>query len=276
MPELPEVETVKNGLEKHIVGKKIEAVFLGDKKLRVPFPPNLVEYIKKSKIVSLARRAKYILINLDNNRTLIIHLGMTGKLLFKHKPYTKQTHDHFIMEFNDNSLVVFNDARRFGLVTFEDTKDVVKSKVLRDAGVEPFSDEFDEKYLWNAFRNKTQSVKQALMDGGILSGVGNIYASEALFLSSINPTIAAGKISIPKLKILKDNIVKVLAAAIKSGGSTLRDYVRSDGDVGHFQHEFKVYGRENQPCIVCRSLIKRIVQQGRSTFYCPKCQSLKK
>ncbi len=272
MPELPEVETVKRGLEKQITGKKIKSVFTSDKKLRVPFPKNLEASLKNASITAINRRAKYLLIDLDNGKSLIIHLGMSGKILFREKPYTPQKHDHFILEFTDNSILVFNDARRFGLVTLEKTNNLQNNKLLANAGVEPFTKEFNEKYLKTKFENKTQNIKQAIMDATIISGVGNIYASEILFLSKIDPQARAGELNSPKLKLIIKNTNHVLQEAIKSGGSTLRDYVRSDGGLGYFQHQHKVYDRENQPCFTCGTNIKRITQQGRSTFFCPECQ----
>jgi formamidopyrimidine-DNA glycosylase len=273
MPELPEVETVKNGLAKQIYGKTIKDVFVGSKKLRVPFPPKLSETLVDNKIIGLARRSKYILVELSNKKTLVIHLGMSGRILYKEGPYKKpEKHDHFILKFTDGSQIIFNDPRRFGLVTLIENKELNSHPLFKDLGAEPLEKGFDGKYLKKVFNKKSQPVKQALMDSHNLVGVGNIYASEALFRTKINPVTPAGKISPAKLKELSENIKIVLKAAIRSGGSTLRDYVRSDGDVGYFQHSFKVYGREKEPCVSCGSYIKRIVQQGRSTFFCPKCQ----
>lgn len=273
MPELPEVETVKRGLEKQIQGKRIKNVIVGDKKLRVEYPKDIARIIQNQKISSLDRRSKYLLINLESENILVIHLGMSGKILFK-DPQLKKfgKHDHFIVNFTDDSQIIFNDPRRFGLVTLIEKKKMNEHKLFKDLGLEPLTKGFNGKYLKEIFANKAQPIKLAIMDATNLVGVGNIYASEALFRTKIDPKKGAGKIKLDKLEELSENIKIVLSEAIKSGGSTLRDYVRSDGDVGYFQHSFKVYGREKEPCVSCRTSIKRIVQQGRSTFFCPQCQ----
>ena len=273
MPELPEVETVKRGLEKQIIGKTIKNVVTSDKKLRFPYPKNLESSLEGQKIESLERRSKYILINLKNKKILVMHLGMSGKILFKDKNYKKfDKHDHFIVKFTDGFQLVFNDPRRFGLIDVVDVKEIKTHKLFKDLGAEPLTENFNGKYLKNVLNKKSVAIKQAIMDSHNLVGVGNIYASESLFRTSINPKTAANKINLNKLEELSKNIKIVLKEAIKSGGSTLRDYVRSDGDVGYFQHNFRVYGRENQPCFNCKNAIKKIVQQGRSTYFCPKCQ----
>ncbi len=273
MPELPEVETVKRGLEKQILNKEIKDVFISGKKLRFPYPEKLKEKITNKKIDSLDRRSKYLLLNLTNNQILVIHLGMSGKVLYKERLAKNfEKHDHLAVTFTDNSQIIFNDARRFGLVALVDKKELETHQLFKDLGIEPLDKKFNGKYLSEVFKNKKQPVKQALMDARNLVGVGNIYASESLFESGINPKIEAGKVKLVKLNALAENIKTVLQKAIRSGGSTLRDYVRSDGDVGYFQHQFKVYGREKQPCVKCKTGIKRIVQQGRSSFYCPTCQ----
>jgi formamidopyrimidine-DNA glycosylase len=272
MPELPEVETVKNGLEKQILNKYIAEIFLGQKKLRVDFPVD-INTIKKSKIIRLWRRSKYLIIDLSCKKSLIIHLGMSGKILYKEN-FSKefQKHDHFSLVFSDNSQIIFNDPRRFGLVDLTKTAILNNHKLIKNLGPEPLSNELTSDYLKKTFYKKQKPIKLAIMDANNLVGVGNIYASEALFLAKISPKTRAGDISQKRLELLSNSIKSVLISAIESGGSTLRDYVRSDGDIGYFQHSFKVYGRENAPCFVCNSLIKRITQQGRSTYYCSNCQ----
>lgn len=273
MPELPEVETVKRGLEKQIIGKIIGKVLTSDKRLRFEYPKGLEKSLLGQKIYALKRRSKYILIELTNDKILIMHLGMSGKILFKDKSYKKlDKHDHFILKFTDDDQIIFNDPRRFGLVDIVESKKLDSHKLFKDLGIEPLTAEFNGKHLKDIFRNKEQPIKLAIMDSHNLVGVGNIYASEALFRTKLNPKISAGKIKLEKLDELTENIKIVLKEAIKSGGSTLRDYVRSDGDVGYFQHSFKVYGRENQPCFTCKTPLKKITQQGRSTYFCPNCQ----
>lgn len=273
MPELPEVETVKRGLEIEILDKTIKSIFTSDKKLRVPYNKELAIIPVNQKIRAIKRRSKYLLLELSNKHTIVIHLGMSGSIRFGDKKHNKiEKHDHFILEFSDGMKMIFNDPRRFGLVVLIKNSEVETHKLFKDLGAEPLTKEFNGKYLKNVFENKSVAIKQALMDANNLVGVGNIYASEALFRTGINPKTSAKNIKQPKLEELSKNIKIVLEAAIKSGGSTLRDHIRSDGDMGYFQHEFKVYGRDKQPCFVCKTEIQKIVQNGRSTFFCSKCQ----
>jgi len=272
MPELPEVETVKSGLEKQILGKTIKAIWFSDKNMRMPFTRELKTIPLKQQISGLARRSKYILIQLKGH-LIVIHLGMSGSIRFGEKEHKKiEAHDHFVMEFTDGLKMIFNDPRRFGLVVVIKNGELKSHKLFKNLGIEPLTKEFNGKYLKGIFKNKKIAIKQAVMDASNLVGVGNIYAAESLFKSSINPQKSANEISESKLEELSKNIKIVLKEAIRSGGSTLRDYVRSDGDIGYFQHQFKVYGREKQPCFVCGTEIKKITQSGRSTYYCPKCQ----
>lgn len=271
MPELPEVETVKRCLEKQIISKVIKKVAISNKRLREPYPKGLIKNLQGRVVSKIERRSKYLLIDVGAEY-LVIHLGMSGKILYQNKNYKLQKHDHFILYFKDGNLMVFNDSRRFGVVDLVEKKSLKNHKLFKHLGIEPLTREFDGKYLQKVFKNKNIAIKQAIMDAKNLVGVGNIYASESLFRSYINPKMPAKEISLKKLEILSKNIQIVLKDAIKSGGSTLRDYIRSDGDSGYFQHEFKVYARENQPCFNCSTAIKKIVQQGRSSFYCPSCQ----
>jgi formamidopyrimidine-DNA glycosylase len=271
MPELPEVETVKRSLEKQVLNRVIEKVYISDKRLREPYPKGLQNILKGREITKIERRSKYLLIDVGAEY-LVVHLGMSGKILYQNKNYKLQKHDHFILYFEDASLMVFNDARRFGVVDLVKKNKLNQHKLFKHLGIEPLTKDFDGKYLKEKLQNKNIAIKQAIMDAKNLVGVGNIYASESLFRTNINPKTSAKDISLKKLDDLSKNIQIVLKEAIKSGGSTLRDYVRSDGDIGYFQHSFKVYGRENQPCFYCSTSIKRIVQKGRSTFYCPNCQ----
>lgn len=272
MPELPEVETVRSGLEKTIKGKLISSYFTSGKKMRQMPKKSELELLKNAKIKNIKRRSKYLLIELSNCNILIIHLGMSGKVIFKDRKYKPQKHDHLILSFSDESKMVFNDPRRFGLYLIVDEKNIKAHKLFKDLGPEPLTSEFDANYLKDILKSKSVNIKQAIMDAANVVGVGNIYAAESLFRSGINPQTASNKINLNKLISLTQNIKQVLLEAIESGGSTLRDYVRSDGGLGYFQNKHYVYGRENLPCFICTTKIKRIRQQGRSTFYCPKCQ----
>ncbi len=269
MPELPEVETVVRGLRDQIVGKKIQGVVLSDKKLRKQYPSNL-SAIAGSRVVSVERRSKYILITLNNNDVIVVHLGMSGKLLFGSK-IPENKHDHVKISLGSENLV-YNDPRRFGLVTLIPANDLEKNELFCELGIEPLTDEFDYKYLKKLVKNKTGTIKTFIMNAKYIVGVGNIYASESLFYAGIDPMRKPSSLTDSELKKLVDSIKKVLIAAIDSGGSTLRDYVRSNGDVGGFQHEFAVYGKKGESCKLCGTKIAMVRIAGRSTFYCNKCQ----
>ena len=257
MPELPEVETVVRELQHSLIGKSFRHIITTRDNIREPIP-DLSEFEGK-KIKSVTRRAKYIVIN----DKLVIHLGMSGKIIID-KPQTRKKHDHVIFELSSGEEMVFNDARRFGLVTLK------KPELFNHLGPEPFDEAFNEKYLKDTLSRRKGPVKVAIMDQELVVGVGNIYAAEALFRTGINPKTPANKVK--KLPELIKNIRAVLAEAIESGGSTLRDYVRSSGDLGYFQHSHAVYDRKGKPCVKCKTNIEKITQGGRSTFYCPKCQ----
>lgn len=266
MPELPEVETVRTELERHVTGKTIDEIDIRRPNIRIPIPD--LSELNGKKISKVERRAKYLIIHFSKTKeALVIHLGMSGKILLG-LGLERKKHDHVVFHFNDNTEMVFNDARRFGVVT-------LKSKaedLFEHLGPEPFSEEFNPTYLYNKLKNRKAPIKPALMDQELVVGVGNIYAAEALFRSHINPKKPANKIPKAKLPELIKNVRQVLQDSIESGGSTLRDYVRSDGDTGYFQHHFDVYGKQGKPCPRCKTKIAQITQAGRSTFYCPKCQ----
>lgn len=272
MPELPEVETVCRGLENNIIGKKITSVFISDKKLRLPFPTNFSTNLKERKIISVRRRARYIIIELEQKLSILVHLGMTGKIIYQTKIPKLTTHDHCLITFSDKTSIIYNDPRRFGLIDLMETNNIQNHKMLKNLGPEPLSEEFNTKYLHSKLKNKQMNIKTAMMDNEIVVGVGNIYINESLFQTGISPLTAAGSLKLDQLEKLISNIKKILEKAIKLGGSTLRDYVNLHGDVGGFQFNFAVYGREKQKCIVCDGIIKKIKQNGRSSFYCPKCQ----
>jgi len=267
MPELPEVETTKNGLESILTNKTIIDVEIRNPNLRWKLDQSIKSKIKYQVIRSFSRRGKYILFNLDNGY-LMIHLGMSGKInvVGINEPLNK--HDHFLLKFK-NEVMRFNDSRRFGSIFY--LKDL-NHKLLNNLGVEPLEDSFHKNYLFENSRNKTQNVKAFIMDSKIVVGVGNIYACESLYMAGINPKTKANKISKQRYHSLTENIKKVLAKAIKAGGTTLQDFAKVDGKPGYFSQELSVYGREDKNCFSCNGKIKRIVQNQRSTFYCPKCQ----
>lgn len=276
MPELPEVETVCRGLAKALLHARITEVEQHRGDLRTPLPKNLPARLKGRQIEAINRRAKYILITLDKGETLLMHLGMSGRMVISHgdkRPPFK--HDHLVFHFTNGATLRFNDPRRFGMCDLVPTKDVPKHKLLRHLGIEPLGKDLTPSTLAAKFKGKKTSVKDALMDQRLIAGIGNIYACEALFYAGINPKRKAGACRREQIAKLAPAIRKVLEAAINSGGSTLRNYAQSNGDLGGFQHHFAVYDREGKRCPGCScdtaktGGIQRIAQGGRSTFYCP-------
>ena len=267
MPELPEVETTKNGLEKLLTNKTITKVAIINPNLRWRVDQSIKSNINNQTIRSFSRRGKYIIFNLDTGH-LMIHLGMSGSINILNNNEPLKKHDHFLLHFN-NMVMRFNDPRRFGSIFYLEH---LNHKLLNSLGVEPLEDSFHKNYLFQNSRNKTQNVKAFIMDSKMVVGVGNIYACESLFKTGINPKTKANKISKQRYLNLTENIKKVLTKAIKAGGTTLQDFAKVDGKPGYFSHELSVYGRENENCYNCDGKIKRIVQNQRSTFYCPKCQ----
>ena len=270
MPELPEVETTANGIKPWLLNKTLKKIKVHNPSLRWRVPENLSDNFKGEKITNVCRRGKYILIETQKNSELIIHLGMSGSLtvITKEKPLLK--HDHVELIMQDDTIIRYNDPRRFGCVL--DSEDFSKHPLISNLGPEPLSDDFTAKYLKYKSQNKSQAVKNFIMDGHIVVGVGNIYASEALFMAGINPKKAAGKISLQKYSTLVDAIKKVLLNAIAAGGTTLKDFVNADGKPGYFSQQLNVYGRKDKNCRHCNNPIQQIIQGQRSTFYCPKCQ----
>ena len=267
MPELPEVETTKNGLAKILTNKIITNVEIRNSNLRWNVDQSIKQKINNQTIRSFSRRGKYILFNLDKGY-LMFHLGMSGKINVVDTQEPLQKHDHFLLHF-DKKVMRFNDPRRFGSIFYLESLD---HKLLKSLGVEPLEDSFHENFLFENSRNKTQNVKAFIMDSKIVVGVGNIYACESLYKAGINPKTKANKISKQRYIHLTNNIRMVLKKAIKAGGTTLQDFAKVDGKPGYFSQELSVYGRENENCYNCNGKIKRIVQNQRSTFYCPKCQ----
>lgn len=279
MPELPEVETVCRGLAKSLQGQRIASIGLARKNLRIPFPHNLVK-IAGAKVESIGRRAKYILLRLDTGQTVIMHLGMSGRMTIKNKreTYTPEKHDHMVIGMQDGTRVVFNDARRFGLVTLSKTSDLEKHKLIKHLGPEPLENAFSAEYLARKLKGRKAAVKLAIMNQRLVVGVGNIYASEALFMAGINPKRKAGSLTKAETQKLVAAIRAVLKKAIAAGGSSLRDYVQADGELGYFQHQWAVYDRDGEKCKGCScdasktGGIRKITQGQRSTYYCPRKQ----
>jgi formamidopyrimidine-DNA glycosylase len=290
MPELPEVETVRLGLLPVMQGHVLTDVETRRGDLRIPFPRDFVARTKGRKVKTLRRRAKYLLADLDSGETLVIHLGMSGRMsvyaegkqrrigsyVYDKAPEGAGTgkHDHVVFETDSPARIIFNDHRRFGLMTLVNTEHLEDDKLFRDIGIEPLSAKFNTAYLAKVLDGKKTPIKSALLDQRLIAGLGNIYVCEALFRARISPKRLAGSISKDRLAPLAAAIKKVLKDAIAAGGSTLRDHAQATGDPGNFQHRFLVYGREGKPCkLNCSGTVNRIVQAGRSTFYCPKCQT---
>lgn len=272
MPELPEVETISKGLKKEILGERISKILINNPKLRQPIPTNLVQIITGTQILDITRKAKYILCHLTNNYTLIFHLGMTGKLLIYNGSYIVTKHDHAIFELFNNKNLIFNDIRRFGLVTMGLSSELESLPIFNKPIMEPLSEEFNLEYLAKKLKNKQTPIKTALMDNNIVVGVGNIYSNESLFRAKISPKRASNTLTSAELSLLITTIKEVLIEAIKLGGSTFKDYASASGKSGKFQNKFTVYNRYGQNCLICTATIERIKQAGRSTFYCLKCQ----
>lgn len=272
MPELPEVETIKRSLEKHLVGHKIISLLKFRDSLRYSLDEKLKEKVTGSSVIDIRRIAKYLIVDLNNSNSLVFHLGMTGRLTLRSKDYFFQKHDHVAFGLEDNNILVFNDPRRFGMIYISPTPEVSSQKYFSSLGVEPFSVEFNAIYLERCFKNRRSSIKLAITDNKIVVGVGNIYASESLFLSKIHPLTPAQSLTKKELSALARSIVAVLSKAIDAGGTTLRDFVNGDNKPGYFKQELNVYDRKGLECYFCKTKIVKIVQSGRATYFCPLCQ----
>lgn len=270
MPELPEVETTRRGIAPHILNQEIEGVTLRQRKLRWPIPAKLPALIEGRKIKSVRRRAKYLLLELDNG-TLLMHLGMSGSLRIVDGSAPPQKHDHVDFQFANGRVLRFRDPRKFGCILWLDDAPE-KHPLLKDLGPEPLSEEFNADMLSRLSRNRKAAVKTFIMDGHVVVGVGNIYANEALFRAGIRPSREAGKVSGERYGLLVGAIKEVLEEAISVGGTTLRDFLGGDGEPGYFKQSLAVYGRAGLPCIRCGSLLKEVRLGQRSTVYCGKCQ----
>ncbi len=282
MPELPEVETVRRGLTPAMEGVVIARADVNRPDLRWPFPKDMAARLTGRRVERLRRRSKYILADLDSGETLLIHLGMSGRMLisgdplgrFVHEHPAPEKHDHVVLHMANGARITFNDPRRFGAMDLMVTATADQHKLLAVLGPEPLGNAFNETHLIHAFKGKMSPVKSVLLDQRIVSGLGNIYVCEALFRAKIHPKRKAGKIGRERIKHLVPVIRDVLSEAIEAGGSSLRDFRQADGELGYFQHSFDVYGREGLRCRTtdCPSVIRRIVQSGRSSFYCAQCQ----
>ena len=275
MPELPEVETVCRGIAPLITGSSIVSVVQRRPSLRIPFPQGFSRNREGRMVTGIERRAKYILFTLDNGMVLLVHLGMSGSLVVSEsKNIQPGKHDHVIIRFKDGTILTYTDPRRFGLMTLVSKASIKKHPLLRRLGPEPLGRDFTGPILASALSGRKMAIKVAVLDQTIVAGLGNIYACEALYRAGISPRRSANSIKGLRAHRLAIAIRNVLDDAIDAGGSTLRDYVQSTGSVGYFQHKFSVYGCENSPCpnCVCSTGVKRIVQSGRSTFFCSRHQ----
>lgn len=269
MPELPEVETTLRGVAPHLVGRKIREVIVRDKRLRWPVPDTIHD-LEGQQVLSGTRRAKYLLFATKPG-TLLIHLGMSGALRVVDPDTPFRKHDHVAITMSTGMQLRLHDPRRFGCVLLIEG-DASAHPLLAELGVEPLDAAFDADYLRDQLKSRSSFIKAAIMDSHVIVGVGNIYASEALFMAGIKPTKAANKVSKPALVKLVTAIKEVLAASIEMGGTTLRDFLHENGEPGYFKQTLRVYDREGEPCRTCGATIKRLVQTNRSTFYCPTCQ----
>ncbi len=269
MPELPEVETTVRGLARVLDGVRIVRAEVRRADLRRPFPPGLVQAMTGATVTGVGRRAKYGLIHTDRDQTMVFHLGMSGR--WRIDPSEIERHDHLILETAGGHCLALNDARRFGSVDLVDTGALETWPPLAALGPEPLGDDFTPAHLARAFRERISPVKVLLLDQRIVAGLGNIYVCEALYRARVRPDKAAGKVSRAALARLVPAIRAVLDEAIAAGGSTIRDYAQPSGELGYFAHSWQVYGREGKPC-PCGGMVERMVQGGRSTFWCPACQ----
>jgi formamidopyrimidine-DNA glycosylase len=274
MPELPEVETVRRGLALKISGRRIVRAELRRLDLRRPFPPALAERLDGAQIGALGRRGKYILIELDADGVLLLHLGMSGRVTVGNAALPAAPHDHMVLTLDDDTVIRFNDPRRFGLIDYVRRGEAARHPLLARLGPEPLEASFDGAYLARKLAGKLTPIKAALLYQRIVAGLGNIYVCEALYRAGLSPKRLAASIGRRRADRLAAAIKSVLTEAIAAGGSSVRDYVQADGELGYFQHHWAVYGREGEPCPGCNCAegVRRIAQSGRSTFYCAKRQ----
>lgn len=282
MPELPEVETVRRGLTPVMEGQVIARATVNRPDLRWPFPPDMAARLAGQTVTALRRRSKYILADLTSGESLLIHLGMSGRMLvsgdplgrFVHDHPAPEKHDHVVLDMEGGARITFNDPRRFGAMDLLPTMTAEAHPLLARLGPEPLGNTFNEPYLMGALKGRNTPIKSALLDQRIVAGLGNIYVCEALFRARISPLRRSCSLSGKRAAELVPIIRAVLTDAITAGGSSLRDFRQTDGELGYFQHSFDVYGREGEPCrsAGCKGHIARVTQAGRSSFYCPQCQ----
>lgn len=280
MPELPEVETVRRGLAPAMERQVIARLHQNRPDLRFPFPERFEARLSGTTIQRLGRYAKFLTADLDSGETLVMHLGMTGRFTidggapgdFHHSQAGDQKHDHVVFEMQTGARVTYNDPRRFGFMEIWPTDDFENYPRLKDMGPEPLSNGFSEAYLSEALKGRNTPIKAALLDQSVIAGLGNIYVCEALFRAGISPRRKAKSVAGIRAARLAPHINAVIAEAIEAGGSSISDFASTDGALGYFQHRFDVYDRENEPCKTCQTPIKRIVQSGRSSFFCGACQ----
>ena len=273
MPELPEVETVRRGLIAPLEGRVLARVRQNRPDLRWPLPANFAKRLTGRRVERLDRRAKFILARLDDGQVWITHLGMSGRMLLScDATVPPGPHDHIVIETDNGDVVTFNDVRRFGMMDLVPEDALSEHFLLRDLGPEPLGNAFNDAVLSAALTGRKTPIKAALLDQKIVAGLGNIYVCEALYRAGISPKRLARSVAGKRAARLVPAIRDVLDSAIAAGGSSLRDYVQASGELGYFQHNFAVYGREGEPCRNCGKPVKRIVQSGRSTFYCGACQ----
>ncbi|MEZ5997258.1 MAG: bifunctional DNA-formamidopyrimidine glycosylase/DNA-(apurinic or apyrimidinic site) lyase [Hyphomonas sp.] len=280
MPELPEVETVRRGLAPVLEGRRIVSVKQNRADLRFPFPENFAKRLKGQTVIRLGRRAKFLAAELSSGEVLVMHLGMTGRFTvgggqvadFHHETGTDPAHDHVVLVTDDGHTITYNDPRRFGFMELWPAQSFEAYPRLIAMGPEPLSNHFSAAYLNTALKGKKAPIKAALLDQSVIAGLGNIYVCEALWRAKISPKRLSQSIPGQRAERLVPAINEVIAEAIEAGGSSISDFASASGELGYFQHRFAVYDREGEPCRACGTPIRRLVQSGRSTFYCPSCQ----
>ena len=282
MPELPEVETVRRGLLPVMEGKRILRADVNRPDLRWPLPARMAERVSGMRVMSLRRRSKYLLADLSSGETLLVHLGMSGRILisgdapgaFRNRHAMHDRHDHVVFHMQGGARVTFNDPRRFGAMDLVATASAEQHQRLAGIGPEPLGNAFDETYLASTLKGRRTTIKAALLDQRVVAGLGNIYVCEVLHRAGISPARRVSRLAARRIASLVPHVRDVLSEAIDAGGSSLRDYRQADGELGYFQHIFRVYGRDGDPCVKpgCGGRIVRTVQSGRSSFHCPKCQ----
>ena len=273
VPELPEVETIRNGLAKVLEGRKCKEVLVRRGDLRRPLPNKFAQKVKGRVFTRISRRAKYLLLHLEDKKVVLVHLGMSGRMVLGARSNPTR-HDHVVFDFEGGVRLSFNDPRRFGLIDLSETDQVSRHPLIEALGPEPLGPDFDGRLLTTILSGRRASIKALLMDQKIVAGLGNIYACESLFIARVSPRRSGTSVAGVRAERLARAICEVLQAAIAAGGSSLRDYVQAHGELGYFQHKFKVYGRAGEACASGLSghFIHRLVQSNRSTFYCPLCQ----